>query len=130
MTTPEITLNLHQIFTTVKAHLLIQMAQCKGEFGACMYFDPYTGRKCAVGCLIPQSLYDRDMEERVMLQDNRPVREALEAAGVIPEGCWSIAVPFLMRMQGIHDTYPVSLWASALDTMEQEFFPETLKDTQ
>jgi len=121
MHTPE----LHQIFTTVKAHLLTQMAHCKVEFGACMYFDAATGRKCAVGCLIPPSLYDFSMEERVDLQDNRPVREALEAAGVIPKGCWGLAVPFLLRMQKIHDTFPVSLWASALGTMERELFPHT-----
>ena len=120
---------LHQIFTTVKAHLLTQRNQSVSSYGTCLYFDAATGRKCAVGCLIPPSLYDPIMEERVGLPDSRPVQEALEAAGVIPKDCWGLAVPFLLRMQRLHDTFPPHEWAEALDTMERELFP-TLKDTQ
>jgi len=116
---------LHQIFTTVKAHLLTQRNQSVSSYGTCLYFDAATGRKCAVGCLIPPSLYDPRMEEHVDLQDNRLVREALEAAGVTPKDDWGLAVPFLLRMQRIHDRLAPHEWAEELDTMEHELFPHT-----
>ena len=64
------------------------------------------------------------------IQDNHLVRKALEAAGVIPKDGWNLVGPFLMWMQQIHDHLAIHKWAEALDTMEQELFPETLKDTQ
>lgn len=50
-----------EIFNTVATHLLKQNAQCGDQIG-CRYYDPKTGHKCAVGCLIPPARYDGHLE--------------------------------------------------------------------
>lgn len=51
-----------EIFDTVKAHLLQQDDRAfDPDSGACRYRDQ-KGRKCAVGCVIPDELYNPLME--------------------------------------------------------------------
>lgn len=57
-----------EIFDTVARHLLTQMAKAVrgrspagGPDDSCMYRAP-SGRKCAVGCLIPDSVYTPNIE--------------------------------------------------------------------
>jgi hypothetical protein len=63
-------LTRQQIFDKVLTHLRKQQYQSIGTFTdphgnkqkSCMYWDKETGRKCAVGCLIDENLYDPRIE--------------------------------------------------------------------
>lgn len=55
-------MNAQQIFNTVAAHLFAQGKQSKNlESGCCLYRGP-GDTMCAVGCLIPDDVYDKRME--------------------------------------------------------------------
>ncbi len=54
-----------EIFDTVAIHLIKQGKQSADAFGNCLYRGP-EGLKCAVGCLIPDEVYQRNMECRVV----------------------------------------------------------------
>lgn len=51
------------IFNKVKAHLLAQNARALNSYGLCMYRTE-DGKKCAIGCLIPDDKYAHEMEQR------------------------------------------------------------------
>jgi hypothetical protein len=50
-----------EIFDFVVDHLRRQGEEAKNVAGACVYRN-YRGQTCAVGCLIPDELYDRELE--------------------------------------------------------------------
>lgn len=50
-----------EIFDTVVSHLMTQRVQSADESGDCLYRGP-DGLSCAVGCLIPDDLYDVKMD--------------------------------------------------------------------
>lgn len=52
-----------EIFDKVAAHLIRQGGPARDGNKDCAYRAP-NGRTCAVGCLIPDSAYDSDMEGR------------------------------------------------------------------
>jgi len=52
-----------QIFDTVATHLFTQGHPAKNPDGFCVY-RAYSGDKCAVGCLIPDSEYEPQMESQ------------------------------------------------------------------
>ncbi len=54
-------MNAQQIFDTVVEHLAAQKVRCANEKGECLYRGP-KGRKCAIGCLIPDEVYEPRME--------------------------------------------------------------------
>lgn len=55
-------LNMQETFENVVRHLYAQGHPAMDESGACLYRGP-NGTKCAVGCLIPDDLYKRQMDE-------------------------------------------------------------------
>lgn len=50
-----------QIFDTVAKHLFTQGVRCDDGDHNCLYRGP-NGTKCAVGALIPDAMYNKDME--------------------------------------------------------------------
>jgi hypothetical protein len=56
-------MNLQEAFDTVATHLLTQNARCSRDGSKCLYKDDLTGRKCAVGALIPDHLYFPELED-------------------------------------------------------------------
>ena len=50
-----------QVVDTVGAHLVKQGVMSVDARGDCVYRDAY-GNECAIGCLIPDELYDPEME--------------------------------------------------------------------
>ena len=50
-----------EIFTKVKNHLLQQKRRSVNKKGRCVYRGE-NGLKCAIGCLIPDELYDPDFD--------------------------------------------------------------------
>lgn len=91
-----------RIYETVRAHLAVQgrRAVIIKEDGkpVCAYRTP-EGRKCAIGCLIPDELYDADMESRgavSVLKLFPKVAQHLGVADHKDEG-------FLLALQCAHD---------------------------
>ena len=50
-----------EIFEEVKVHLLSQGVRSYAE-GACYYRHPQQDLQCAAGCLIPDGMYEPEME--------------------------------------------------------------------
>jgi hypothetical protein len=50
-----------EIFDTVALHLIKQGKKSVNDIGRCLYRSP-EGLKCAIGCLIPDEVYQRSME--------------------------------------------------------------------
>jgi hypothetical protein len=106
-----------EIFDKVVAHLLTQQAQSKNHYGDCLYRSP-DGLKCAVGCLIPDELYDKEIEGAAVGGCNAPIlecanilREILLESGIPDEkGIWEM----LEDLQKIHDNANVDRWERAL----------------
>ncbi len=62
----------------------------------CAYRTP-DGNKCAIGCLIPDELYEKDMEGKIavaLIRDNPQLVEFFK----------NCTVGFLDKMQGVHDS--------------------------
>lgn len=102
-----------EIFDTVAKHLLTQNARSVGSYfetGGCRYRGP-NGLKCAVGCLIPDELYDPEMEGHgsTFLVMNYP---ELGFHGVSR---------LLSHLQSIHDHDDVKWWPEGLRSLAAEF---------
>lgn len=102
-------MNKQQIFNKVAEHLLTQMAVSEDEFG-CLYRGP-NGLKCAVGILIPDDLFEVELE-------NSDVYSLFDCLG--PEGRKRIGITryrtldFLADLQCIHDSFPPDSWRAEL----------------
>ena len=87
-----------EVFDKVVNHLLEQKYQASYE-GACVYRAP-DGASCAVGCLIPDELYDEEMEgSSLHLPDDKLVA-ALEELDL-----WQHR-KLLKDLQEVHDSVP------------------------
>ena len=88
-------MNDQEIFDKVAAHLIKQGGPARDENNDCAYRAP-NGRTCAVGCLIPDSAYDPDMEGR---------RAADPVVLDVLESLYPGADPALFSaLQHVHDT--------------------------
>jgi hypothetical protein len=102
-------LSKQQVFDKVALHLLKQNKRSEESAnGACLYRGP-NGTMCAVGCLIPDELYDSTAEETaahyVITGDDR--LKALFEPDVIRDF-------FLDKLQMIHDVDPIEGWYFSL----------------
>ena len=92
-----------QIYDTVVTHLWTQNARASKN-GVCKYLEPDTGNKCAVGCLIPESLYHSKLEGagvKVLLCSISPARKAVvEYLGLADEQ----RLFLLTSLQTFHDS--------------------------
>lgn len=98
-------LSKQQVFDKVALHLLKQNKRSEESAnGACLYRGP-NGTMCAVGCLIPDELYDSSTEETsahyVITGDDR-LQKLFE-----PDVTRNF---FLGKLQSIHDIEPVDWW--------------------
>lgn len=99
-------MNNQEIFDTIVSHMRTQKYSCMNA-GHCRYYDPKTGRKCAVGCLIPTEMYNPEMDELPQgtgILCNDLVKDALEKIGIEP------SISLLSDMQVIHDGMYDSEW--------------------
>jgi len=111
---------LRDVFDRVKTHLLSQGKRALDEAQNCYYRSP-DGLKCAVGCLITDENYDRNLEGYSIGADLGALKEALTKSGVNVEHPGMMLM--LERLQSIHDSEPVSSrWPEALDLLERELF--------
>ena len=98
MTTPY---TPQQVFDTVARHLLLQKGRAYDE-GACQYRDKQ-GRKCAIGCLIPDEMYLPDMEGMgvlSLLDHFSQVKDLFDDTLIRP---YFVGAGLLTALQTVHD---------------------------
>lgn len=104
-------MNAQEIFDTVATHLLKQNARSMGGIGDggepyCRYRGD-AGRKCAIGCLIPDEVYTTEMERNPVGALTTRFKEALPSY-------FREHIALLCDLQTIHDQYEPSGWRDGL----------------
>ena len=100
-----------ELFDTVTTHLLTQNARSVGNCGDCRYYGT-NGRKCAIGCLIPEDKYVPSMEGAPI--DSREIREA---TGITTARQVDLAI----QLQDVHDAYGVKQWRDTLQKVANHY---------
>ncbi len=89
-------------FERVVSHLRRQNAKAMGAYGLCLY-RAANGRRCAVGCLIPDGKYSPSLEgQSLELETSGELRAILEDEGH--------DVNLVRQLQMIHDTVLIHHW--------------------
>lgn len=86
---------MQEIFNTVANHLIKQGHQASDD-EACLYLDPETNFRCAVGCLIPPEDYKPEMEGKLPI--------SLRSRSGTPLFSDS-TLPLLNMLQKVHDNH-------------------------
>ena len=105
-------MNRQEVFDTVAAHLLKQGAKSRGILNGemeCKYRG-HGGLKCAIGILIKDECYSRDLEGKTPC--GIAVMDALRNSGIDVQ---AFDRRFLEELQWIHDLRPPKEWARALE---------------
>ncbi len=107
-------MNNREIFDKVKTHLLTQNRKSYDDYKGCSYRGP-NGTMCAVGCLIPDNVYNEDMEGGDVYSHN--VQPYLETLGLASPS----ALRLLRDLQNLHDSVDCEDWPARLDVIEKEY---------
>jgi len=113
-----------EILDKVATHLLSQMEQALSKGGSCMYRTE-AGLKCAIGCLIPDDLYDPDIEDAPVSCFVR-VRNAYQPEWRVARtigrklGIRSTHYRLLEDLQSLHDEYKPKDWQSGLTRIAED----------
>ena len=114
-------MNRQKVYDTVKKHLLKQKSRSESfsmvneSSTGCLYRGP-NGKKCAIGCLIIDGRYSKNIEGKGV--SNPIVKNALYA--------WAKPKTendenFLSELQSIHDDCYVNRWQNELKTLAISF---------
>lgn len=98
-----------EIFNEVATHLLKQGKASRVNFGVCLYRGP-DNTSCAVGCLIPDEMYDQKMEGRgasLLVMD-------AQAGDFNLPNWFKYNLPLLGMLQRIHDEAEPEDWRKKL----------------
>lgn len=111
------TMTKQEVFDIVVAHLLTQRerSQLHGGIyeGRCMYRSPDGALQCAVGCLISDDEYTRELDEISCLP--AVVHHLVPDLGTdLGELKQNPNYALLEDLQELHDEAPVTLWESEL----------------
>ena len=98
------------IFDTVARHLLTQQEKALNENGFCVYLDE-AGRKCALGCLIPDGHPAQHDHEPATPSDLHEEYGFFEKENI----------PFLNALQRIHDNNPPYSWKARLGYLAVDY---------
>ena len=112
-------LTQQEIFDKVTGHLREQRAKAMGigmNADQCQYWDKKSGRKCAIGCLIPENRYSRWLEGFGLdsLFCNHPS---------VLEGIVSVDRDrhLLEGLQSVHDRSELDEWETLFKELAIEF---------
>lgn len=114
-------MNNQEAFDKIAEHLLTQKVQARNDADTNCAYRGRGGTKCAVGCLIPDELYDPDMEG--------------EDAGMLPELfpqlkplIYGLNIKLLTEIQFMHDNEAPASWLLHLKSTAHRFClsPEVL----
>lgn len=108
------------LFDKVRHHLMKQCQQSKGVNGnenLCAYRGDH-GLTCAVGCLIDDKFYNRELEG--LRITSYEVRRAVERSQHVR--LTQDELSMLFDLQQMHDNTPVAYWKEKLGYLEWEHF--------
>lgn len=116
--------SLQQVFDTVAKHLLDQdcRAQIADSYGSytCMYRTD-SGMKCAVGCLIPDEVYEPDLEDLdvdSLFLDEYEYEDRPYIAGIREQFSDTLLsndlASMLRELQAVHDKVTPGGWRTQL----------------
>lgn len=110
---------LQEVFDVVATHLLTQNKKAQHEeTGECMY-RTCDGLRCAVGVLIPDELYDPNMEwTGVVTVTERATKTPMQSRLVV---AYEPYLELLTSLQTIHDRSLPSEWPGALSNLAKEY---------
>lgn len=103
-----------EIFDIVAKHLLAQMERSRNReafFSSACAYHSSDGLKCAIGCLIPDSLYQRSLEHR---RADDPV--IMKAADLLPS-----QITLALQLQRLHDELSPEYWRAQLEVIGDFF---------
>lgn len=106
-----------EIIMFVENHLLTQdKKSISVDDGMCMYKDD-SGKNlsCAIGCLISEDFYSKDMERKGL--SNSLVMEIIRKS--LPN--WKVNFDLLDSLQSIHDQIDIEDWDYALDHLGKDY---------
>lgn len=110
--------DLQKTFNKVYRHLLTQKKKAYSKAqGICLYRTPKSGLKCAVGCLIPNRLYQPDMEGSSV----RNLAIFYQKLAPIVGETGSKKARLVTDLQYVHDTFGPSKWAEQLAKLAEAF---------
>ena len=113
-------LTQQQIFDKVAKHLLTQKLPARWK-GACIMFDKETGRRCAVGCLLPKRFY-RGKDNCYLVEH---IQEDLAAHGIdlkaVSQHNNQKNSELLHSLQVLHDGDYGKKWKRGLKTIAKDF---------
>ena len=118
---------MSQMIKDIAAHLAKQRQRSVRGSG-CVYRTGYTGKMCAVGCLIPDELYTLRMEGRgvrIMLDEFPEVATHIRErySDVKPHHL----VPILVAAQEFHDSGEYSLTLKSLAALPDDELAEVIE---
>lgn len=100
-----------QKFDTVAKHLITQGTQAYASGEGCQYRGP-NKTACAVGCLIPDDVYNRDMEGNTVTSVLREFPDLMEP--IIGHD-----IQLLVDLQQVHDNIDAVVLSRALGLMHE-----------
>ena len=115
-------MNKQEVFDKVAKHLLTQKIKCVDSTGRCVYRG-INGLKCAIGCLIPDDVYEPSMEGFVIhhwfgntsLSGDGPNRKT-SIDWMKPAAMNDL----LQSLQLIHDGYTPNEWQKQLKNVAKK----------
>ena len=103
-------MNNQQAFTIVARHLLAQNSASVDTGGDNCLYRGTDNKKCAIGCLIPDELYTRDME-------GMTVKSLLTKFSTLGQLFKDLSPSMLVDLQDIHDYRQVESWKTELQKL-------------
>jgi len=103
------------IFNRAVRHLNKQGSRCLNDNGACAYRGN-EGAMCAVGALIPDSLYEETMDE----SGGKTVTTVMKEYPAVVRYLGADNIDLLRHLQSIHDSVSVERWRMKLLALAAE----------
>jgi len=110
-------LTTQEVFSKVAIHLLTQNEKSEDPDGDCLYRGMGT-TKCAIGCLILDKFYTRDLEYKV---PNPKFPSGSVCIAMSRSGVNERDFELTQDLQKIHDNWMVSDWESQLTVTAKDY---------
>lgn len=109
-----------KLFDIVKSHLLTQMKKSVGKDGKPAYRG-LNGLKCAIGCLIPDSKYNKIMEGGLLTWYSWHHKDRIVLRAIGQAGASNPTIALLISLQRLHDlSHPVA-WENGLRLLAKKY---------
>ena len=104
-----------EVYDKVKAHLLTQKAKSiSKKYANCKYRMIRSTKRCAIGCLIPDNLYEKEME-------GNAVEGLLHNFPKVKEFFDGVSSNLLDALQSVHDSELVKNWPRELEVVAKSY---------